>query len=110
MAYPWTGDTIYLDTNVVIFAIEQNNQWSGIIRELFQAIDERAVHAFTSELPLAEILVKPIAVGANDLVDKYNHVLASDSIIRVVPMIEQYFIQLLQFGRKIPSNYWTQFI
>lgn len=82
----WTGDTIYLDTNIIIFAIEQNDTWSTILRELFEAIDRRAVHAFTSELALAEILVKPIAAGADDLIDTYKQVLAPDSIIRVVPI------------------------
>ncbi len=81
-----TGNRIYLDTNIIIFAIELGNPWSDVLRGLFEAIDERAVHAFTSELTLAEVLVKPISLGADDLIEKYQQVLAPDSIIRVVPI------------------------
>jgi predicted nucleic acid-binding protein len=80
------GKTLYLDTIVIIFAVEEGNPWAPVLRNLFAAIDDRAVHAFASELTLAEVLAKPLAVGAADLVSKYNQVLAVDSIIGVVPI------------------------
>ena len=89
----FTGDTIYLDTNVLIFAVEQGNPWTELLRELFEAIDDRAIHAFTSELTIAEVLSKPIAVGAGDLVEKYDQLLSSESIIKVVP-IDRPILQL----------------
>ena len=82
----FTGDTLYLDTNVLIFAVEQGNPWTELLRELFVAIDDRAIHAFTSELAIAEVLSKPLAVGASDLVDKYERLLSGDGVIKVVPI------------------------
>jgi predicted nucleic acid-binding protein len=83
---PFTGHSLYLDTNVIIFSVEQGNPWSEVLRKLFEAIDERAVHCFTSELTLAEVLAKPFSVGASDLIAKYEQILASDSLIKVVPV------------------------
>jgi predicted nucleic acid-binding protein len=82
----YTGDTLYLDTNVLIYAIEPGNPWPDLLRELLVAIDERAIHTFTSELTIAEVLTKPIAVGAKDLIDIYTQLLAPESAIRVMPV------------------------
>lgn len=82
----FTGDRLYQDTNIIVVAIEQGNPWSEQLRELFRAIDERAIHAFTSDLTLAEALAKPLAVGATDLVSTYETLLAPRSVIAVVPI------------------------
>jgi predicted nucleic acid-binding protein len=80
------GRALYLDTNVIIYAIEGDNPWSNVLRELFHAIDDRAIHAFTSELTVAEVLAKPLELGAGDLVATYEELLAPDSLVRVVPI------------------------
>jgi predicted nucleic acid-binding protein len=82
----FTGDTIYLDTNILILAIERDNAWTDSLKELFESIDENAVHAFTSELTLAGVLAKPLGIGATDLVEKYEQLLSRDSVINVVPV------------------------
>lgn len=50
---------LYLDTNVFVAAIEQNNALSRSIRRLFDLGAERSGLLVTSELTLAELLVKP---------------------------------------------------
>jgi predicted nucleic acid-binding protein len=80
------GRTFYLDTNVIIYAIERKNPWSDLLRELFGAIDERTIHTFTSELTIAEVLAKPLELGAIDLVATYEELLAPDSLVRVIPI------------------------
>lgn len=82
----FVGDTIYLDTNILILAVEQGNPWNGLLQELFEAIDDRAIHPFTSELTLAEVLAKPISVKAEELVKTYETLLSPASLIRVVPV------------------------
>jgi predicted nucleic acid-binding protein len=77
---------IYLDTNVIIYAIEGENVWSNLLRDLFRAIDEHAIHAFTSELTLAEVLTKPFERGVSSLVAKYEELLAPDGPIGMVPV------------------------
>lgn len=80
------GQALYLDTNIIIYAIAGQNQWSNALRQLFEAIDARAVHAFTSELTLAEVLTKPLELGATELVTTYEEFLAPDSLVRVIPI------------------------
>ena len=78
------ADTIYLDSNIIIYAIESGNRWFPLLRELFEEIDDRAIHAFTSELTLAEVLSKPFKASAHELIDKYEQVLAPDGLIKVI--------------------------
>jgi predicted nucleic acid-binding protein len=82
----FVGDTIYLDTNIIIYAVESGNRWSKVLHDLFEAVDDRAVHTFTSELPIAEVLAKPMEVGATDLIRRYEEVLAPDGLIKVIPI------------------------
>ncbi|MBN8921200.1 MAG: type II toxin-antitoxin system VapC family toxin [Rhizobiales bacterium] len=82
----FTGDTIYLDTNILILAVEGGSVWSESLREMFVCIDDNAIHAFTSELTFAEVLAKPLAVEATGLVKAYEELLAPTSVIRVVPI------------------------
>lgn len=82
----FTGDTIYLDTNIVILSIETGNPWRDSLQSLFVSIDERAVHAVTSELTLAEVLTKPLVSGDAELIDKYERLFAPSSPIKSVPV------------------------
>ena len=55
--------SVYLDTNIWIYTLENYAAYSQELRSLFQAIDEGALAAVTSELTLAEVLVKPAQRG-----------------------------------------------
>jgi len=57
-----------------------------MLKQLFEAIDDRLIEASTSELTLAEALAKPLASGATELVATYESALAPDSAIRTVPI------------------------
>lgn len=54
------GDRIYLDTNIIIYALEGYSEYISSLEQLFTAIDEGKMGAVTSELTLAESLVKPM--------------------------------------------------
>lgn len=78
------GRSVYIDTNVFIYAVESVHRSSETLREIFRAIDETAILAFTSELSLAEVLAKPLLIGAADLVDIYEEILRPDGALTVV--------------------------
>ncbi|KAA2236378.1 type II toxin-antitoxin system VapC family toxin [Salinarimonas soli] len=80
------GTRLYLDANVVIYSRERPNRWSALLDELLEAIDDGTVTAVTSELTLAEVLVKPIDVQAADVVAGYERMLSPASPIIVVPV------------------------
>jgi predicted nucleic acid-binding protein len=54
------GSRFYFDTNIVIYALEDFTDQGGAIRQLFSRVDAGEIEAWTSELTLAEVLVKPI--------------------------------------------------
>jgi predicted nucleic acid-binding protein len=80
------GTTVYPDSNVVIFAIERGNKWTAMLRALFEAIERGRMHAVTSEVTLAEVLVKPIAERDDEVVRHYEAVLAEDSPLVTVAL------------------------
>ncbi len=53
------GQRVYLDANRVIYAVEGFPDYADQIRALLEAMDAGEVVAITSELTLAETLVKP---------------------------------------------------
>ena len=54
------GRLVYLDTNVFIYALEGYPAFAEPLAALFRGIDNGTCRAVTSELTLAEVLVKPI--------------------------------------------------
>jgi predicted nucleic acid-binding protein len=54
------GQRTYLDTNIWIYAIEGYSTYAPALTDLFSAIDSHQLQAVTSELTLAEVLVKPL--------------------------------------------------
>lgn len=55
-----SGSRIYLDTNIFIYAIEGYPEYQSILTSLFSLFDEGTYSAVTSELTLAEVLIKPM--------------------------------------------------
>ncbi len=87
------GETLYLDSNILIFAIEEGSGWTGLLRELFEAIDEGRIAAVTSRLSLAEVLVKPFAAGADGLVSRYTMLFDSEVALRIGPVDRDVLIE-----------------
>ena len=78
----FVGDRLYLDTNVFIYYVEGHRRLAPVLAELFEMIDERAVSVFTSELTLAEVLVKPIADGNMHVAAIYERLLLTSSALK----------------------------
>ncbi|MGB7160502.1 MAG: PIN domain-containing protein [Tepidisphaeraceae bacterium] len=54
------GSTVYLDTNILIYAVENVAGFGDRVRTIFERIDRAELRGVTSELSLAELLVKPL--------------------------------------------------
>ena len=54
------GTTVYLDTNIIIYAVEGYETHAAPIKSLLQGLTEGEIIAVTSELTLAEVLVAPV--------------------------------------------------
>src|ERR1700742_2880217 len=79
----FTGNRLYLDTNVLIYFVEGHTKFRPLLEPLFGSLDENAFAAVTSELSLAEVLVKPPAEGKEEVVGVYTELLSGGSRLSV---------------------------
>ena len=78
---------IYLDTNIFIEAIEGRGTLADLVVSLFRVsrAGGRALFA-TSELSLAELLVKPLELRRSDLADTYRNWVVDSDFLDVLPV------------------------
>lgn len=77
---------VYLDANVFVAAFEHAGAHSDHAWWIMRAIENGEIAAGTSELTLAEVLVKPLEVGATDLAEGYERMMMSGSNFEVLPI------------------------
>lgn len=65
------GTTVYLDTNIIIYAVEGYETYAAPIKSLLKALTDGEITAVTSELTVAEVLVKPKRDGNVKLEEAY---------------------------------------
>jgi predicted nucleic acid-binding protein len=75
MVTPVTRPRIYLDANVFIAAYESRTARSDHAWWILNAIEDGEFVGTTSELTLAEVLVKPIEDGDEDMVRRYKEII-----------------------------------
>ncbi len=80
------GQRIYLDANLFIYALEAIEPWTARMQALFSALDRGDCAAVTSELTVAECLVKPLEMSRQDMVQAYLGVLQPRRALDVVPV------------------------
>ncbi len=80
------GNRIYLDVNIWIYALEQHSTFAQPLTELFQRVDQKMLTVVTSELSLAEALVKPMRDQNVAQQTTYRQFLSSRSNLRVIPV------------------------
>ncbi len=71
------GQRVYVDTNIIIFAVERNPTYIVDVAELLIANGRGDVSLVTSELSLAEALVKPTAQTDQKTIAAYRVFLQS---------------------------------
>jgi predicted nucleic acid-binding protein len=84
----YANRAIYLDSNIIIYAIEGANRFLNASQAMVDAIDRRIFRAVTSELTIAEVLSKPLALKDNDLVSKYERFFAPNSAL-LMPSVDR---------------------
>lgn len=91
-----TGTRVYLDTNIFIYALEGFPEYIDLLTSLFIEIDEGKLKAVTSELTLAEALVKPLIDNNNHLQYIYQETIKSSDNLDVIPIDRQILIEAAQ--------------
>lgn len=80
------GRTVYLDANVVIYAVEDMPPHATKLKELFNRFDRGELHAVTSELTLAEVLVRPIRDQRPQARAAYERLLRQSAALTIAPV------------------------
>lgn len=71
---------IFFDTNLFIYLLEDTGHRGKRVEAIVERISERQDHLLTSTLTLAEVLVKPLAVGDLAWADKYEKLLNTPGV------------------------------
>lgn len=71
---------IFFDTNLFIYLLEDSGERGKRVEGIIERISERRDHLLTSTLTLAEVLVKPLAVGDLAWADKYEKLLNTPGV------------------------------
>ncbi len=88
-----SGKRVYLDTNIFIYALEDYPEWHEVVTAIFDGICDQKFEAFSSELILTELLVKPLKTGHPDLADKYKDILESQTSLPLCPVNREVLIR-----------------
>ena len=81
---------VYLDTNFFIEVFEGKGPLRDVLADLLIGVENQERQRFvTSELTLAELLVKPIALQRHDLIQIYDNWTISNPYLEVVPVTRE---------------------
>lgn len=87
------GRKIYLDTNIFIYAIEAYPDYLAALEDLFESADMRNLAIVTSELTLAEVLVKPLEDGDLEKQQAYCEALQSSEHLTIASVSRDVLIE-----------------
>jgi predicted nucleic acid-binding protein len=82
------GTTVGLDTSPVIYFIEANPSYVGVIRPFFQAMDRGEFKVITSMVTLLEVLVIPFRRGDAVLAQRYRDLLLDSKGLISLPVTQ----------------------
>lgn len=80
------GKSVYIDTNCLIYLVEGHARYRPALEPLINAITQGSILGITSELTVAEVLVKPIADRRPDAVMVYKQLLANGEPFSLIPI------------------------
>jgi len=86
------GKRVYLETNIFIYALEAFPEYVETLTSLFRAFDEGRLTAVTSELTLAELLIKPLVDNNDHLQQVYQDTIQSSDNLDVIPISREVLI------------------
>jgi predicted nucleic acid-binding protein len=84
---------IYLDSNVFIYLLEGYPEFVPLLKNIFKLIDNGSLQAITSELTLAETLVKPMADKNFSLQQIYQNTIQASAVLQVIPITRDILIE-----------------
>jgi len=87
------GPKVYLDANFFIYVLEAVEPWARAAGEVLRALDRGDLSAVTSELSLAECLVKPLELGLSEIADAYRSFLKDHRFLTIGPVTREVLVE-----------------
>ncbi len=78
------GDTVYLDTNPIIYLTEGNTAFEQSLGAFFERVEATGARLVTSELALMEVLVRPLRERDDALIARYERLF--DTLLDAMPV------------------------
>lgn len=87
------GKRIYLDSNIWIYALENSPEYSELLVSLFSAVRDQSLMIFTSELTLAEVLVR--SIREDDVAKQviYTKAITATNNTEAIPISRQILVE-----------------
>ncbi|MUG97189.1 PIN domain-containing protein [Scytonema sp. UIC 10036] len=95
------GNKVYLDTNIWIYALEGYPAYLQDLTQLFQKITQGDLIAVTSELSLAEALVKPFQNQNLTQQQIYKQFISNSQNLSVIPVSRDILIEAAQLRANV---------
>ena len=77
---------VVIDTMIWIYLFEDINPYATPAEYLVQAMQEGRFHGVVTPVTIAELIVKPLENGREDIADRYRQVLATAENLSMVPV------------------------
>lgn len=77
---------VYFDTNVFIYSLDGYEEYYGLLKTIFSHIAENHLLVVTSELTLAECLVKPVKDENKEATKQFEQYIQTSEIMKVKPV------------------------
>jgi predicted nucleic acid-binding protein len=87
---------VYLDSNVFITAMETPGAQSDHAWWIIDAVDDGKIAAVTSEITIAEVLVKPMQLGDSAFITAYQEMIAPSPHFDVLPIRRDILVSAAQ--------------
>lgn len=80
------SERVYLDTNCFIYFLEKHPIFFPVILPVFEAAMNGNYQIITSQLTLAELLIRPYQLGRSDIAITYREFLVDAEIVMLTPI------------------------
>jgi predicted nucleic acid-binding protein len=94
------GSRVYFDANPIIYFIEQNSQFTKTVTPIFEMIGDGSILAFTSELSLTEVLIKPIRDNRIQIIQTHKELLLDPELFTLVSPNQDTFLLAAELSAK----------
>jgi len=98
---------VYFDTNIFIYAIDGHEEYQDLLQNMFEHIAENKILVITSELTLAECLVKPMRDENKESIEQYTNHIKTSELLKVKAVSRNILISSAdtrnKLGLKLPD-------